>query len=78
MVVEFRRKVVVLQGIGVHPSSQGLVLLGRLDLGNPLLVGLQVVLRVALLHLRSGTLGIQIVAVDLLRMLVVFPVVPWL
>ena len=78
MVVEFRQRVAVLQGIGACLSGLGLVLLGRLDLDNLLLVGLQVVLPVVLLRLRSGILGIPIVAVDLLRVLVVSLVGPWL
>ena len=77
MVVEFLQRVAAPQGIGACPLGLGLVLLDRLDLGNLLLVGLQAVLQVVPLHLRSGILETQIVAVDLLRMLVVFLVVPW-
>ena len=77
MVVEFHQRVAVLQGIGACPLGLGLVLLGRLDLGNLLLVGLQAVPQVVLPHLRSGILGTPIVVVDLPRVLVVSLVGPW-
>ena len=77
MVAGFHQRVEVLQGTGACPLGLGLALLGRLGLGNLLLVGLQAVLQVVLPHLRSGILGTPIVAVDLLRVLVVFLVGPW-